>query len=260
MKPTYGSLFTGVGGFDLGFDQAGYECRWQVEWDKNCQQVLGHHWPDVPKWGDVQTVSGHELAPVDIITYGSPCQDLSVAGKRAGLDGGRSSMFFEATRIFQEMRNATDGTFPRITIWENVPGALSSNNGADFRTVLQTLDDIGALAQWWYVLDAQFFGVPQRRRRVFVISVFDPAIIERAGDGQILPVGESRRRNPAKGNKPGQETATPAGESISDPRSIGFNWQNGGGYGTANIGLGITPEGTGPLSISQVPAVACDGS
>ncbi len=259
MKPTYGSLFTGVGGFDLGFDQAGYECRWQVEWDKNCQQVLGHHWPDVPKWGDVQTVSGHQLAPVDIITYGSPCQDLTVAGKRAGLDGGRSSMFFEATRIFQEMRNATDGTFPRITIWENVPGALSSNNGDDFRTVLQTLDDIGALAQWWYVLDAQFFGVPQRRRRVFVISVFDPAIIKRAGHGQILPVGESRRRNPAKVNKPGQETATPAGEGTGNPRSIGFNWQNGGGYGTANIGLGITPEGTGPLSISQVPAVACDG-
>lgn len=211
---TYGSLFTGVGGFDMGFDQAGYDCRWQVEWDKHCQQVLQHHWPDVPKHGDVQTVSGHNLEPVDVITYGSPCQDLSVAGKRAGLDGGRSSMFFESVRIFKEMRDATAGTFPRITIWENVPGALSSNNGEDFRTVLQSLDDIGALAQWWYVLDAQYFGVPQRRRRVFVISVFDPAIAERAGDQQILAVGEGRRRNPAKGNKPREETATPIGLGI----------------------------------------------
>lgn len=211
---TYGSLFTGVGGFDLGFDQAGYACRWQVEWDKHCQQVLAHHWPDVPKHGDVQTVSGYELEPVDVITYGSPCQDLSVAGKRAGLDGGRSSMFFESVRIFKEMRDATAGTFPRITIWENVPGALSSNNGEDFRTVLQSLDDIGALAQWWYVLDAQYFGVPQRRRRVFVISVFDPAIAERAGGGEILPVSQGRRRNTPKINKQREEAPTIVGSGV----------------------------------------------
>jgi DNA (cytosine-5)-methyltransferase 1 len=198
MKLTYGSLFTGVGGFDIGFDRAGYDCRWQVEWDKHCQQTLAYHWPDVPRWSDVCDVNGADLPPVDVITYGSPCQDLSVAGKRAGIEGGRSSMFFEATRIIKEMRDATGGTYPRITIWENVPGALSSNNGDDFQTVLETLDDVGALAQWWYVLDAQFFGVPQRRRRVFVVSVFDPAIIERVGDGEILPVGKGRRRNSSK--------------------------------------------------------------
>ncbi len=216
QKLTYGSLFTGVGGFDIGFDRAGYDCRWQVEWDKNCQQTLAYHWPNVPRHSDVCDVNGAELEPVDVITYGSPCQDLSVAGKRAGIDGGRSSMFFEAVRIFKEMRDATNGTFPRITIWENVPGALSSNGGDDFQAVLEALGNIGALGQWWNVLDAQFFGVPQRRRRVFLISVFDPAIIERVGSGEILPVGTGRRRNPKKGKQEGQEVAGTLGGGSGD--------------------------------------------
>ena len=191
----------------MGFDRAGYECKWQVEWDKHCQQTLAHHWPDVARYGDVQTVNGYDLEPVDAIIYGSPCQDLSVAGKRAGIDGGRSSMFFESVRIFKEMRDATNGIFPRITVWENVPGALNSNHGEDFRAVLTALDDIGAVAQWWNVLDAQFFGVPQRRRRVFLVSVFDPAIAGRAGNEQILSVGQGRRRNPQKVKQAGQDVA-----------------------------------------------------
>ena len=210
----YGSLFSGVGGFDMGFDNAGYDCRWQVEWDKHCQQTLAHYWPDVPRHGDVQTVSGYDLEPVDVIIYGSPCQDLSVAGKRAGLDGSKSSMFFESVRIFKEMRNATGGIYPRIAVWENVPGALNSNRGEDFRAVLTALDDIGALAQWWSVLDAQFFGVPQRRRRVFLVSVFDPAIVGRAGDGQILAVGKGGRRNPAKVKQQGENIAPIIGASV----------------------------------------------
>jgi len=206
------SLFAGVGGFDLALERAGVPVVASVEIDKHARGVLQQQFPNTAHLEDVQNVTGDQLRELGfngsdgIIVGGFPCQDLSVAGKRAGLAGGRSGLFWEVCRI--------DGTFPRITIWENVPGALSSNNGDDFRTVLQTLDDIGALAQWWYVPDAQFFGVPQRRRRVFVISVFDPAIIERAGDGQILPVGESRRRNPAKGNKPREETATPIGLGI----------------------------------------------
>ena len=207
MTPTYGSLFSGVGGFDMGFDKAGYDCRWQVEWDKNCQQTLAYHWPDVPRHGDVQDVRGDQLEPVDVIIYGSPCQDLSVAGKRAGIDGSRSSMFFESVRIFREMRDATGNTYPRIVVWENVAGALSSNRGEDFRAVLTALDDIGAVAQWWNVLDAQFFGVPQRRRRVFLVSVFDPAIVGRAGHEQILAVGKGRRWNPQKVKQQGQEIA-----------------------------------------------------
>lgn len=252
---TYGSLFTGAGGFDLGFDQAGYDCRWQVEWNQHCQQVLQHRWPTVPKHHDIQDVSGSELEPVDVITYGSPCQDLSIAGRRTGIEGNRSSMFFEATRIFQEMRSGTNAAFPRIAIWENVPGALTSNSGNDFRTVLQTLDDIGALAQWWYVLDAQHFGIPQRRRRIFVISVFDPAIADRIGSGDILPVSARCQWDSRAHDNKKYRSSSKAAQRIDESNAIAFNWANGGGYGTANVGLGITIDGTGPLSTSQVPAV-----
>jgi len=226
---THGSLFTGVGGFDLAFDQAGYQPRFQVEWDKHCQQVLAHHWPEVPRWHDVCDVNGADLPPVDVLTFGSPCQDLSVAGKRTGLDGNRSSMFYEAVRIIKEMRDATAGVFPRITIWENVPGALSSNKGDDFQAVLEALGNIGALGQWWNVLDAQFFGVPQRRRRVFLISVFDPAIIERVGDGEILAVGKGRRRNPKKGESSRENTPRTLAESI------GFGRQRSDKYDETDI-------------------------
>ncbi len=196
--PTYGSLFSGVGGFDMGFDQESYECVFQVEWDKNCQQILTKHWPKVPKWSDVQEVNGAEIPPCDVLTFGSPCQDLSVAGKRAGLDGGRSSMFYEATRIIQEMRNATKSIYPRVVIWENVPGALSSNNGADFGQVLDTLADCGAVDIHWSILDAQHFGVPQRRRRIFVVAIFDPTATERCPE-TLLPVIKGSRGDFKKG-------------------------------------------------------------
>jgi len=191
---TFGSLFAGVGGFDLGMEAAGWECAWQVEWDDKCQQVLRYHWPTVPKYGDVSTVNGNELAPVTCITFGSPCQDLSVAGKRAGLDGNRSGLFFEAIRIIKEMRDATRSVYPRWAIWENVVGALSSNRGHDFAAVLDSLAEAGAVAIEWAVLDAQYFGVPQRRRRVFVIACFDPAAAERCPD-PLLPVAESLPRD-----------------------------------------------------------------
>lgn len=190
MTLTFGSLFAGVGGFDIGFEQAGWKCEWQVEWDKNCQDVLAHKWPDVVRYSDVQEAEGFNMEPVDVITFGSPCQDLSVAGKREGLGGSRSSMFYEATRVIREMRYATNGQYPRIAIWENVPGALTSNKGEDFGAVIDEMADIGALAIEWHVLDAQWFGVPQRRRRVFLIACFDPTIIERCS-GEILPVGKS---------------------------------------------------------------------
>lgn len=202
----FGSLFAGVGGFDLGLEAAGWTCAWQVEWDKHCQQVLGHHWPDVPKWWDVSDVNGTELPPVDVITFGSPCQDLSVAGKRAGLEGSRSNLFFEATRIIKEMRDATRNTFPRWAIWENVPGAFNSRNGDDFEAVIKEMANLGGHHIEWHCVDAQFFGVPQRRRRVFVIACFDSAILNRGGR-EVLPVGEGRRRNPAKGKSKGQDVA-----------------------------------------------------
>jgi DNA (cytosine-5)-methyltransferase 1 len=194
-SPTYGSLFSGVGGFDMGFDRAGYRCVFQVEWDDHCQQTLAHHWPDVPRWSDVKDVNGAELPPCDVLTFGSPCQDLSVAGRRAGLDGGRSSMFHEAIRIVKEMRYATQ-TYPRVIIWENVAGALESNRGADFGSVLDQMADIGALVLEWNVLDACHW-LPQRRRRIFLIAILDPAVAER-DRGEILPIRSGDQRYSAE--------------------------------------------------------------
>ena len=205
-KPTFGSLFAGVGGFDIGLENAGWQCGFQVEWDKNCQQVLAYHWPEVPRWWDVSDVNGADLPPVDMITFGSPCQDLSLAGKRKGLQGERSGLFFQATRIIREMRNATGNTFPRYALWENVVGALSSNNGDDFEAVIREMADMGADHIEWCVLDAQFFGVPQRRRRVFVLACFDTATSKRSGR-QVFAVGESRARNFAPGRESRQESS-----------------------------------------------------
>ena len=215
---TYGSLFTGVGGFDMGFDQAGYDCLFQVEWDKHCQQILACHWPDVPRWSDVQDVNGAELPPCDVLTFGSPCQDLSVAGKRAGIDGGRSSMFFEATRIIREMRDATGNQYPRVVVWENVPGALSSNRGEDFQAVLNEMADCGSHLTEWAVLDAQHFGVPQRRRRIFLVAVLDPATASRCPD-PLLPVAKGSRGDYAKGIPAGQTVAGTLSASITNNQS-----------------------------------------
>lgn len=204
---TYGSLFAGVGGIDLGLDAAGLECKFQVEIDENCQQTLSYHWPDVPKFYDVKEVSGYNLPFVDVITFGSPCQDLSVAGKRAGLDGERSGLFHEAVRIIKEMREKSNGQYPKWSIWENVTGALSSNGGADFGQVLYEMDEAGACFSEWAVLDAQYFGVPQRRRRIYLLSVYDPTIASRC-PSKILPVNESSTGDSKKSIKQGEETST----------------------------------------------------
>jgi DNA (cytosine-5)-methyltransferase 1 len=213
MALTFGSLFAGVGGFDMGFEQAGWDCKFQVEWDKNCQQILNKHWPDVPKWLDVSDVNGAEIPPVDCIIFGSPCQDLSVAGKRAGLKGERSGLFHEAVRIIKEMRDATNGTYPRWTIWENVAGALSSNNGRDFGTVINEMAKAGAHLQEYALLDAQHFGIPQRRRRVFLVSCFDPATADKCPD-PLLPVTESVRGDTKKGKQKRQSASRTLTEGV----------------------------------------------
>lgn len=226
---TFGSLFAGVGGFDLGFEAAGYTCQFQVEWDKNCRQILDHQWPHVPKWEDVNKVHGADLPPVDIITYGFPCQDLSVAGKRAGLDGDRSGLFFQAIRIINEMREATNGQYPRIAVAENVPGLLTADKGAAMARCLDTLAQVGALVQEWHVLDAQWFGVPQRRRRVFLTSIFDPATADRS-PRKIFPVAESGTRNPKESNKTRENTPTPPPHSTTTNSGHGYTHSSYGGY------------------------------
>ena len=204
------SLFSGVGGFDMGLENAGMETVFQCEWDKHANSILNRHWPDVPKWDDVSTLTGKHIlanAPVvDVVAWGSPCQDLSVAGKRAGLEGGRSGLFHEGIRIIKELQEESNGQYPRISIWENVVGALNSNRGADFGVILDEMAQAGALVIEWAVLDAQYFGVPQRRRRVFVIAIFDPILASRC-PSPLLPVAESLPRHLAKG-KPKRQSAT----------------------------------------------------
>lgn len=212
------SLFSGVGGFDMGLEAAGFETIFQCEWDKHCTRVLNKHWPHVPKWGDVSTLTGaHIIAqagPPDVVAWGSPCQDLSVAGKRAGLAGAKSGLFHDGIRIIKEIRELTNGQYPRFSIWENVPGALSSNGGADFGVVLDEMAEAGALELEWSVLDAQFFGVAQRRRRIFMLAVFSPADATRSR-GKIFPVAEGMPRNSKARGKKGQGVASTVTGSAS---------------------------------------------
>ena len=225
------SLFSGVGGFDMGLENAGMETVFQCEWDKHANSILYKHWPDVPKWDDVSTLTGKHIlahAPVvDVVAWGSPCQDLSVAGKRAGLEGGRSGLFHEGIRIIKELQEETNGQYPRISIWENVVGALNSNGGADFGIILNEMAEAGALAIEWSVLDAQYFGIPQRRRRVFVIAIFDPVLAERC-PSPLLPVSESLPGHLAK-SKPKRKSA-----ASSTATSVGTDGQ---------WAAGTTPDG-----------------
>ena len=162
------SLFAGVGGFDLGLERSGHTCVGQVEIDKHAQSVLSRHWPDVPKHDDVTTAIdwADEIGltgNVDLVAGGFPCQDLSVAGKRAGLDGKRSGLFYDALAFAKAVKAKT-------ILLENVPGLLSSNQGRDFGVLLTELADAGYSNIEWRVLNSQFFGVAQRRRRVFIVA------------------------------------------------------------------------------------------
>ena len=162
------SLFAGVGGFDLALERTGFKVVASVEWDKNAQKVLKKRFPTSEIFGDIREVTGEQLLRAGfspdngIITGGFPCQDLSVAGKRAGLAGERSGLFWQICRILDETRS-------QAFILENVPGLLSSNNGRDMAVVIEALVKRGYSIAW-RVLDAQYFGVPQRRRRIFIVG------------------------------------------------------------------------------------------
>jgi len=162
------SLFAGVGGFDLGLERAGHDCVGQVEIEKHSRQVLARHWPDVPRHDDVRTANGWAnqcglVGNVDLVCGGFPCQDLSVAGKRAGLAGQRSGLFWDALAFTTHVQASW-------LLLENVPGLLTSNEGRDFAVLVTALADAGLDHIEWKVLDSQFFGVPQRRRRIFIIA------------------------------------------------------------------------------------------
>lgn len=235
---TLGSLFDGSGGFPLAGQLSGITPIWAAEVEPYPIAVTRSRFPHMVHLGSVTEVHGDKVQPVDVITFGSPCQDLSVAGKRAGIhDGQRSNLFFEAIRIIREMREATNEAYPAFAVWENVPGAFSSNKGEDFRCVLEEFVRISAEisvprpagGRWpqsgeivgdgysiaWRQLDAQYLGVPQRRKRIYLVADFRG---ERAGE--ILFERESLRWNSPSCGAPGQGAAAYAAGSAGRSRGI----------------------------------------
>ena len=186
------SLFAGVGGFDLGFEQAGMTCVGQVEIDKQASSVLARHWPEVPRHDDVRTAKEWAdeqglVGNVDVVCGGFPCQDVSVAGKRAGLAGSRTGLFWDALDFAVHVK-------ARWVVLENVAGLFSSNNGHDFAAVVGALRDAGFHYVEWRMFDSQFYGVPQRRRRVYIVGcVADPnrfpIFVERESGGRDFEAG-----------------------------------------------------------------------
>tara|TARA_R110002051_G_scaffold229801_1_gene291699 strand:+ start:611 stop:1519 length:909 start_codon:yes stop_codon:yes gene_type:complete len=179
VNPTVGSLFAGIGGFDLGVQRAGCQVDWQVEIDPWCRQVLAKHWPEVPRYEDIKTVGAHNLKPVDWIVGGFPCQDLSTAGKQKGLQGDRSGLWWEMRRVIGELR-------PEVVIVENVPNLV--NLGIEH--VLGSLAEIGYDAEW-DIVSAQDIGAPHLRKRIWIVAHADSARLgEQCG---TEPVGEELR-------------------------------------------------------------------
>ena len=230
-KLTLGSLFSGSGAFELGGILAGIRPVFASEVEPFPIRVTTKRLPFVKHYGDVNSIRGDEVEPVDIITSGSPCTDISIAGKRAGLGGKQSSLFFQAIRIIKEMRCATDGRYPRFIVWENVPGAFSSNNGEDFRAVLEAVCSVkdGGIpvpgppkGKWanagcimadgfslaWRVVDACLWGVPQRRKRIYLVADFTGG-----SAGKILFESEGVSGYTPQGFRAWQGTAGGAAES-----------------------------------------------
>ena len=245
---TIGSLFDGSGGFPLAAEMCGIKAVWASEIEPYPIAVTKSRFPKMKHLGDISKVKGFDIDPVNIITFGSPCQDMSVAGKRAGIkhesngdeETTRSGLFMEAVRIIKEMREKTNGKYPDFAVWENVPGAFSSNRGEDFKTVLEELIKIAEpeapalpmpkngwscadiiLGNKWSIayrtFDAKYWGVPQRRKRIYLVADFRG---QRAG--KILFERESLRGYFEKGGTPWQGTAANA------ERSIGTTDEKGG--------------------------------
>ena len=263
---TLGSLFDGSGGFPLGGMLAGITPLWASEIEPFAVRVTTKRLPQMKHYGDVSSLNGADLPPVDIITFGSPCQDMSIAGKRSGLDGSRSSLFYEAVRIIKEMRCATNGKYPRFAVWENVPGAFSSNKGEDFRCVLESLcrvrDETVSVPRhekWsaagnivadgfsiaWRVLDAQYWGVPQRRNRIFLVADFDSECA-----GKILFESEGLSGYSAEGFKAWQRTTVAIESSSGTAGAAGFCTE----HSAKARGIGYEEETSSTLRAGTVPA------
>ena len=261
-KLTLGSLFDGSGGFPLGGILAGIEPIFASEIEPFPILVTHKRLPQVKHYGDVSKLNGAELTPVDIITFGSPCQDLSIAGKRAGIhDGDRSNLFFQAIRIIKEMRDATNGQYPRYCVWENVPGAFSSHGGDDFKAVLEAVIGVKEegievpssenhrwpkadvyLGDGWSVayrvFDAQYWGVPQRRARIYLVADFaggsaGEVLFKSEGLSGYTPQSFHSWQRAAGGSE--ESSGTTGGRSDTGDRTYCLNTQG-------NSGIGITED------------------
>lgn len=251
---TLGSLFDGSGGFPLGSLISGITPVWASEIEPFPIRVTTKRLPFMKHYGDISQMDGGKIEPVDIITFGSPCTDMSVAGRRAGLEGQQSVLFYQAIRIIKEMRCATNGKYPRYIVWENVPGAFSSNSGEDFKAVLEavigvaepdTQVPIPEKNRWPYadcymgdgwsvayrVLDAQFWGVPQRRKRIYLVADFAGG---RAFD--ILFKSEGLSGYSAESFSAWQRTA---GSAADRTGATGFDGYNGELTGDISSTLGV---------------------
>ena len=265
---TLASLFDGIGGFPYAASFYNITSLWASEIVPACVSVTKRHFPDMAHAGDVTQLHGGKLPPVDIVTFGSPCQGLSLAGQRRGLADERSGLFMEAIRIIDEMREATHGRYPRFALFENVPGALSSAGGRDFAAVLQSFTKAkipmpysgrwanagmvrgGGVDLAWCVYDAQYFGTAQRRRRLFLVCDF-------AGKcaGEILFVPKSLRGYFEAGGTPRQGLAAFA-ESSPDTAGRAVDILNDQG----GASLTVERSGLSPTLRSQthgnLPVVA----
>ena len=281
---TLGSLFDGSGGFPLAGALSGITPLWASEIEPYPIAVTTSRFPQMRHLGNVEEVDGRKIPPVDIITFGSPCQDMSVAGKRVGMkhrENGddattRSGLFYEAIRIIREMRESNNGRYPTFAIWENVPGAFSSNRGEDFRCVLEELAKIcgcggtiprPANGKWrhageivgdgysiaWRLLDAQYWGVPQRRKRIYLVADF-------AGGsaGKILFERESVLGNP----EPGEEARQGAAPGAESGAGTSGERVSAGGFCTEHSAdsrsVGYEDERAPTLRAGVVPGVAID--
>ena len=254
---TLGSLFDGSAGFPLGGLYSGITPLWASEIEPFPIRVTTKRLPFIKHLGDISSIHGNEIEPVDIITFGSPCQDMSVAGKRDGLGGSRSSLFYEAVRIIKEMRSATDGKYPRYIVWENVPGAFSSNKGEDFRAVLEEICKIKdehlsvpKSQKWqnagnivgddfsvaWRLFDAQFWGVPQRRKRIYLVADFADG-----SAGKILFESEGLSGYSSEGFRSRKGTSGNAQEGIGETVDDSLVFEN----------HAQDSRFTGPLSVAQ---------
>ena len=222
------SFFSGIGGIDLGLENAGMEVAFQCEILTFGQQVLKKHWPGVQLEKDITKVTGQDIPTVDVFAGGFPCQDLSLAnqGKRKGLEGSRSGLFYKYAELIEEKH-------PRWVFIENVPGLLNSAKGEDFRVVLSTLDELG-YGVAWRVLDAKFFGTPQRRRRTYIVAslgtIGAAEVLFERGTNPIVNSQSNRTRN-----------FVASGNDESLPESNVFSIQHAGIGRRASAG----PQGKG---------------